>query len=201
MPPVEGTHLAGVHVLRVSAEARALRDRLHAAENVVVVGGGFIGLEVAATARLLGKTVTVLEATDRLMGRVVAPEISRYFLDLHRGWGTDVRLSTPVGKIIGEGGRVIAVETAAGDRIPADLALMGIGVDAQCRDRRRAPASPSRMASLVDETMATAVPEVVAVGDCVSFPHWEPRPAGAPRVGAERRRPGQDRGEDASRPA
>ena len=75
----------------------ALRDALHAASDVVVVGGGFIGLEIAGTARLLGKTVTVLEAADRLMGRVVAPEISRHFLALHRGWGSDIRLNTPVG--------------------------------------------------------------------------------------------------------
>ena len=171
LPPIDGTHLAGVHVLRVSAEARALRDRLHAAENVVVVGGGFIGLEVAATARLLGKTVTVLEATDRLMGRVVAPEISRYFLDLHRGWGADVRLNTPVGKIIGESGRVIAVETASGERIPADLALMGIGVEPNVGLAGGAGIAVDNGIA-VDETMATTVPEVVAVGDCVSFPHW-----------------------------
>jgi 3-phenylpropionate/trans-cinnamate dioxygenase ferredoxin reductase subunit len=172
LPPVEGTHLAGVHVLRVAAEARALRDRLHAANDVVVVGGGFIGLEVAATARLMGKTVTVLEATDRLMGRVVAPEISRYFLDLHRGWGTDVRLRTPVGRIVGDGGRVVAVETGDGGHIPAALALMGTGVDPNV-GLATAAGLDADNGILVDDTMATAVPEVVAVGDCVSFPHWE----------------------------
>jgi 3-phenylpropionate/trans-cinnamate dioxygenase ferredoxin reductase subunit len=172
LPPVEGTHLAGVHVLRVAAEARALRDRLHAAENVVVIGGGFIGLEVAATARLLGKTVTVLEAADRLMGRVVAPEISRHFLDLHRGWGTDIRLDTAVGRVIGDAGRVVAVETSAGNSIPADLALMGIGVLPNVEIAAAAGLGVEN-GILVDETMATASPEVVAVGDCVSFPHWE----------------------------
>ena len=84
-----------------------------------------------ATARQLGKTVTVLEAADRLMGRVVAPEISAHFLALHRGWGADIRLLTPVGRIVGESGRVVAVETAGGDRIPvllgdfADVAVAG----------------------------------------------------------------------------
>src|SRR5262249_62381379 len=96
--------------------------------DVGVVGGGFFGLEMAGTARLLGKTVTILEAVDRLMGRVVAPEISRHFLALHRGWGSDVRLDTPVGRIVGEAGRVVAVETAAGDRIAAEIAVIGIGV-------------------------------------------------------------------------
>src|SRR6185436_17022244 len=96
--------------------------------NVVVIGGGFIGLEIAATARLLGKTVTVLEAADRLMGRVVHPEISRHFLSLHGGWGSDIRFLTPVGAILGEGGRVVSVETSQGDRIDADIAVIGIGV-------------------------------------------------------------------------
>ena len=81
MPPIDGIGLDGVFSLRTSADARLLRERLHRSADVVVVGGGFIGLEIAATARLLGKTVTVLEAVDRLMGRVVAPEISRHFLD------------------------------------------------------------------------------------------------------------------------
>jgi 3-phenylpropionate/trans-cinnamate dioxygenase ferredoxin reductase subunit len=172
LPAVEGVHLAGVHVLRVAAEARALRDRLASAEDVVVIGGGFIGLEVAATARLLGKRVTVLEAAGRLMGRVVAPAISAYFLDLHRGWGSDIRLDTPVGRIVGEGGRVVAVETAGGDRIPADLALIGIGVDPDVGIAAVAGLDVDN-GILVDETMTTSVPEIVAVGDCVSFHHWE----------------------------
>ena len=169
MPPIEGIHLAGVHALRVAAEARALRDRLATADSVVVVGGGFIGLEVAATARLLGRKVTVLEAADRLMGRVVAPEISRHFLGLHRGWGSDIRLGTPIGRIVGENGRVVAVE-AAGERIPADLVLIGIGVLPNTEIAAAAGLSTDN-GILVDDAMATSAPGIVAIGDCVSFPH------------------------------
>ena len=140
--------------------------------DVVVVGGGFIGLEIAGTARLLGKTVTVLEAVDRLMGRVVAPEISRHFLELHRGWGSDVRLDTPVGRIVGEGGRVVAVETAAGARIPAEIAVIGIGV---LPNVELADAAGIALANgiLVDDHMVTNVPEILAIGDCVNFHHWD----------------------------
>ena len=171
IPPIDGVHLAGVHILRVAAEARALRARLAAAEHVVVVGGGFIGLEVAATARLLGRTVTVLEAAGRLMGRVVAPEISGHFLDLHRGWGSTILLDTPVGRILGEGGRVVAVETATGTRIPADLVLLGIGVVPNTEIAAAAGLAVDN-GILVDETITTDAAGVVAIGDCVSFPHW-----------------------------
>ena len=172
MPQIAGIDLDGVFALREADDARRLRVRLHAASNVVVVGGGFIGLEIAATARLLGKTVTVLEAAGRLMGRVVAPDISRHFLALHRGWGSDVRLDTPVGGIVGSGGRVVAVETAAGDRIDADLAIIGIGVVPNV-ELAVAAGLAADNGVLVDEFMMTSVPEIVAVGDCVSFHHWE----------------------------
>ena len=172
LPAIEGINLDGVLTLRHADDARVLRDGLHAASNVVVVGGGFIGLEIAATARLLGKTVTVIEATDRVMGRVVAPEISRHFLELHRGWGTDVRLKTPVGKIIGEGGRVVAVDTAAGDRIPADIAVIGIGVVPNVELAAVAGLTIDN-GIFVSDFMETSAPGVLAVGDVVSFDHWE----------------------------
>ncbi len=172
LPPVDGTDLTGVYTLRHAEDARSLRDALHAAHDVVVVGGGFIGLEIAGTARLLGKTVTVLEAADRLMGRVVAPEISQHFLALHRGWGSDMRLGTAVGKIVGEAGRVVAVETASGDRIPADLAVIGIGVTPNVELARQAGATIDN-GILVNDFMETGAPGLYAVGDCVSFDHWE----------------------------
>ncbi len=175
LPPIEGVGLSGVFTLRHAADARALRDAVMAANDVVVVGGGFIGLEIAGTARLLGKTVTVLEAADRLMGRVVAPEISRHFLALHRGWGSDMRLKTPVGRIVGEGGRVVAVETASGDRIAADICVVGIGVTPNVELARAAGAALDDKVGgvVVNATMETNVPGVLAVGDCVAFDHWE----------------------------
>ena len=172
LPPIAGIDLDGVLTLRHADDARTMRDRVFAAENVVVVGGGFIGLEIAATARLLGKTVTVLEAAGRLMGRVVAPEISRHFLALHRGWGTDIRLDTPVGAIVGESGRVVAVDTGAGDRIPADLAIIGIGVIPNIELAADAGAAVDNGIA-VNDYMETSVPEILAIGDVVSFDHWE----------------------------
>ena len=172
LPPIEGMGLDGVLTLRNAADARVLRARLQAAADVVVVGGGFIGLEIAATARLLGKTVTVLEAADRLMGRVVAPEISRHFLALHRGWGSDIRLKTPAGRIIGEGGRVVGVATAAGDTIVADLAIIGIGVMPNV-ELATAAGLAVENGILVNAVMETNVPAVLAIGDVVSFDHWE----------------------------
>ena len=172
LPAVDGAGLDGVFTLRHADDARALRTALYAANDVVVVGGGFIGLEIAGTARLLGKTVTVLEAADRLMGRVVAPEISQHFLSLHRGWGSDIRLSTAVGTIVGEGGRVVAVETASGDRIPADIAVIGIGVAPNIALAEGAGAAIDN-GILVNDFMETNVPGLFAVGDCVSFDHWD----------------------------
>jgi 3-phenylpropionate/trans-cinnamate dioxygenase ferredoxin reductase component len=171
LPPIKSIGLDGVRTLRHADDARILRTRLHAASDVVVVGGGFIGLEIAATARLLGKTVTVLEAADRLMGRVVAPEISRHFLALHRGWGTDIRLGTPVGSIIGEGGRVVAVTTAGGDRIAADLAVIGIGVVPNVELASAGVTVENGI--LVNDFMETSAPEILAIGDAVCFDHWE----------------------------
>ena len=172
LPLVEGIDLEGVFTLRHADDARRLRSALFAAHDVVVVGGGFIGLEIAGTARLLGKTVTALEAADRLMGRVVATEISRHFLALHRGWGSDMRLGTAVGRVIGEGGKVVAVETAGGDRIPADIVVIGIGVLPNIELAKAAGATIDN-GVLVNDFMETSAPGVFAVGDCVCFDHWE----------------------------
>ena len=172
LPAIAGIEADGVLTLRHAADARAIRDRIAAANDVVVIGGGFIGLEIAATARLLGKTVTVLEAADRLMGRVVAPEISRHFLELHRGWGSDIRLKTPVGHIVSEGSRVTGVATADDAVIAADLAIVGIGVLPNVELAQSAGLALDN-GILVNEFMETSVPEVLAIGDVVSFEHWE----------------------------
>lgn len=171
VPPVPGVDLENVFLLRTAEDARRLKQRFAIAKDVVVVGGGFIGLELAATARLLGKTVTVLEAAPRLMGRVVAPAISSYFLDLHRAMGTTVRLETPVHGIIGENGRAVAVETLSGERIPADTVIIGVGVVPNVELAEAAGLAISN-GIVVDEAMRTSDPNIVAAGDAVSFHHW-----------------------------
>ncbi|MCX5497185.1 FAD-dependent oxidoreductase [Kaistia dalseonensis] len=171
VPPVHGIDLDNVFMLRTADDARRLKARFHEAQDVVVVGGGFIGLELASTARLLGKTVTVLEAAPRLMGRAVAPAISAHFLELHRGWGSTIRLETPVAGLVGENGAVVAVETLSGERIPADTVIVGVGV---VPNIELAEAAELEVANgiVVDATMATADPRIVAAGDAVSFHHW-----------------------------
>lgn len=167
LPPIAGTDLAGVFTLRDAADARRMHDGFLAAERVVVIGGGFIGLEIAATARGLGREVTVVEAADRLMGRAVAPEVSEHFLNLHRGWGTTVLLSSPVGAIRGEGGRVTAVE-AAGKTIAADIVVIGIGVLPNV-EMAAAAGCAVENGITVDDQLSTNVPGIMAIGDCVSF--------------------------------
>jgi 3-phenylpropionate/trans-cinnamate dioxygenase ferredoxin reductase subunit len=172
IPPVAGIGLGGVQTLRHADDARRLREQIHPATDVVVVGGGFIGLEIAATARALGKNVTVLEAAGRLMGRAASQEISAHFLALHRGWGIDVRLGTAVAAIVGEGGRVTAVETSAGDVVPAQAVVIGIGVVPNVGVAETAGLAVDN-GVVVNDFMETSVPEVLAIGDLVSFDHWD----------------------------
>src|SRR5262249_34398743 len=125
---VEGADLDGVLNLRTLDEARTIKAGIQGAQNVVVVGGGFIGLELAAVARSLGRAVPVLEAQPRLMPRVVAPVISDFYRKLHSGRGVEIVCGASVTKIAGACGRAQAVSLSDGRAYPADLVLVGIGV-------------------------------------------------------------------------
>src|SRR4051812_46917678 len=125
---VPGAHLDGVTYLRTADDATVLRELQSDAESVVVVGGGFIGLEAAAVARAQGKAVTVVEAADRLIGRAVAPVVSEFYRAAHARRGVDVRLGVQVTSLAGEGNRVQYVGLSDGSRIPAELVIVGIGV-------------------------------------------------------------------------
>lgn len=171
--PVPGIDLDNVLGLRTLADAETLRDRLSRASRLAVIGGGFIGLEVAATARAAGLGVTVLEATPRLMSRVVSPPVSDYFLSVHRAAGIHVRLDTLARAIVGDGaGKACGVEAASGEVIPADLVLVSAGVVPNVEI--------AAVAGLfvqdgirVDDQMATEDPAISAIGDCVSFPYGQ----------------------------
>src|SRR6185369_2330794 len=146
-------------------EAVTLRQRLaEARHGVVVIGGGFIGLEVAAAARGAGKAVTVIEAAPRLMARAVSPVLSDFFLDVHRGQGADVLLNTAVVEV-----RPDCVTLTGGWRINADLVVVGIGVVPNIELARDAGLEVSDGVT-VDEFLRTSDPDIFAIGDCAHHP-------------------------------
>ncbi len=168
VPSIPGTDLGGVFLLRNAADARRLHDRFVAAESVVVIGGGFIGLELAATARSLGRIVTIVEAADRLMGRAVAPEISAHFLRLHRGWGSTVILNAPARAIIGKNGEAVAVQAGDAAPIGADLVVVGIGVIPNV-ELAAAIGLAVDNGIVVGPDLMTDMPGVFAIADCAAF--------------------------------
>ncbi len=126
---IPGDTLPGVHYLRHMDDSLAIRARLAEGARVVVIGGGYIGLEAAAAARARGCAVTVLEAASLVMNRVVAPEIGRFYEDLHRANGVDIRTAVKVLKFTGVG-RVEAVVCDGGVTLAADFVSVGVGAEA-----------------------------------------------------------------------
>ena len=169
IPQIPGVEVDGVFTLRDAADARRIHEGFVGAESVVVIGGGFIGLELAATARSLGRTVTVVEAADRLMGRAVAPEISQHFLELHRGWGSTVLLKAPAAGIVGDGnGHVAAVQADIGDPVPADLVVLGIGVVPNVELAETVGIAIDN-GIVVGPDLKTNDPGIFAIGDVAAF--------------------------------
>jgi len=166
---VAGAELDGVVALRTLDEADSLRERLAAATNVVIVGGGFIGMEIAATAAKLGRAATVIEVADRLMGRVLSTQTSKFLLGAHRSRGLNIGLGTSVSRIEGRDGVVSAVHTSDGRQLPADLVIVGIGA---VPNVELAAAAGLKVDNgiVVDEYLRTEDPDISAVGDCVSCP-------------------------------
>jgi 3-phenylpropionate/trans-cinnamate dioxygenase ferredoxin reductase component len=179
VPPLPGIELDGVCYLRTLAETDALRQQLDAAENVVVIGAGFIGLEFAAVARASGKAVRIVELTDRVMGRVVAVPTSQFFAEAHRGTGVEFSFGAQAVRIAGRAGsgRVDHVELANGERLGADLVLVSVGV---VPNGELAAAAGLTVANgiVVDQELLTSDPAISAIGDCASFPCRQAR--GAP---------------------
>lgn len=168
---IRGADLDGVCVLRDIAHAEDLRLRLEAASNVVVIGGGFIGLEAAAAATAAGKDVTVVDVADRLLGRAVAPEVSAFYLAAHRRRGTKVLLSTAIEAIEGNGeNSVSGVRLGDGAVLPADVVLVGVGLVANT-DLAASLGLEIDRGIVVDALARTSNPKIVAAGDCTTLPH------------------------------
>jgi 3-phenylpropionate/trans-cinnamate dioxygenase ferredoxin reductase component len=168
-----GADAPNVLALRTRADAAAIAAELKTCAEqglpVVVVGGGFIGLEVAATARKKGLTVTVLEAAPRLLARVLAPRLSAWFAELHQGQGVALALGVGVAAIETVDGRATAVLGTQGQRWPAGLVVVGVGVEPNDDLAREAGLGCNR-GILVDDCARTADPAIVAAGDCTARP-------------------------------
>src|SRR5262245_14310420 len=172
--PVPGADRGRVLYLRTLDESRAVKQRLQDAGAIVVVGGGFIGLEIAASARSLGKTVTVLEAQPRLMPRVVAPLVSAFYDTLHGDRGVTVVCEACVTEIAGDherGCRVRSVMRSNSSPYPADLVVVGIGVVPTSELAHAAGLITANGIVVDDYLQATADPAIYAIGDCAAHPN------------------------------
>jgi 3-phenylpropionate/trans-cinnamate dioxygenase ferredoxin reductase subunit len=150
--------------LRTAADADAIREGLSRVDSVAVIGGGFIGLELAAAARKKGKQVSVVEAAPRLMARAVPPLLSDFFRDVHQQEGADILLNAAVEEIESD-----AVRFADGSRCSAELVLAGIGVIPNVELAQAAGLAVGNGIA-VDEFLRTSDPSIFAIGDCAEFP-------------------------------
>lgn len=166
--PLPGATLPYVMSLRAIADVHKLRLALDAAERVIIVGGGYIGLEVAAVMRGEGRAVTIVEAEDRLLKRVTSPVMSGFFDTLHRERGVEIRLDARLAAIAGDV-RATGVVLASGETLNADAVLLATGARAN-DELAFAAGLECDDGIIVDEFARTSAPDVYAVGDCARFP-------------------------------
>jgi 3-phenylpropionate/trans-cinnamate dioxygenase ferredoxin reductase subunit len=160
----EGHHLAGVHTVRTRADADRMMAELPDVSRVVVIGGGYIGLEAAAVLAKFGKAVVVLETLDRVLARVAGEPLSRFLEAEHRAHGVDVRLGDTVDCILGED-RVTGVRLADGQVLEAQMVIVGIGIVPAVEPLVAAGAEGGNGVA-VDGHCRTSLPDVFAIGDC-----------------------------------
>jgi 3-phenylpropionate/trans-cinnamate dioxygenase ferredoxin reductase component len=168
--PVPGADLAGVHYLRTIADADRLRTGLTGGgRHLVIVGGGYIGLEVAATARGLGSEVTVLEMAERVMNRVVCPEVSAFYEAEHARHGVRIRCGERVRALHADArsGRVASVLTESGGEYPADVVLIGVGVT-PADELAKAAGLDCENGVVTEAHCRTSHEAIYAAGDCAS---------------------------------
>ncbi len=169
LPPAIGGDLSGVHVVRTLADVDAMAPACVEGARVLIIGGGYIGLEAAAVCAKLGMKVTLVEMAERILQRVAAPETSDYFRELHSAHGVDIREGVGLDRLTGDGA-VSGAVLSDGTTLDLDMVIVGIGIT---------PASGVAEACgltmdngiAVDEFGRTSDPDIYAAGDCASFPY------------------------------
>jgi 3-phenylpropionate/trans-cinnamate dioxygenase ferredoxin reductase subunit len=168
-PAWPGMELEGVYLLRTVEDARRIRARLQTATRVVIVGAGFIGLEVAATAGAAGLPVTVIEFAERPLKRALSAEMATHLLRAHESRGVEFMLRTSVASLDGRDGHVVGVTTTDGRHVDGDLVLIGIGVQPNTELAEAAGLAVDD-GIVVDAHLVTSDPAVSAIGDCARYP-------------------------------
>ena len=161
----QGHDLAGVHTVRTRADVDRMSGELADVDRVVIIGGGYIGLEAAAALAKSGKSVVLLEALDRVLARVAGEPLSRFYENEHRARGVDVRLGVAVECIVGNDGRVSGVQLTDGEIVPAQMVIVGIGIVPSVQPLLEAGAVGGNGVR-IDGQCRTSLPDVFAIGDC-----------------------------------
>lgn len=160
---------SNVHVLRTVDDCARLRTSFQTGKTLLIVGAGYIGLEVAAAAIAAGQRVIVLEAAPRVLARVTAPEVSRFFQREHTRRGVEIRTATTIEDLtLGSDGRVDVVSTSDGAEFAIDNMVVGVGLEPHIRLAQEAGLEIGN-GIVVDDDMVTSDPTILAVGDCVDF--------------------------------
>ncbi|UMA64857.1 FAD-dependent oxidoreductase [Roseivivax marinus] len=168
LPAAVGGGLDGVATVRTLADVDDMAPRFAEGARVLIVGGGYIGLEAAAVAAKRGLHVTLVEMNDRILGRVAAPETAEVFRTLHRDAGVDLREGVGLDRLLGED-RVEAARLTDGTEIPVDFVIAGVGI-APATDLAEAAGLEIADGIATDEMGRTSDPNIWAAGDCASFP-------------------------------
>jgi 3-phenylpropionate/trans-cinnamate dioxygenase ferredoxin reductase subunit len=170
LPAAIGGSLEGVYTVRTLADVDAMRDEFQAGRKVIIVGGGYIGLEAAAVASKLGLDVTVLEMAPRILQRVASPETSDYVRALHQAHGVKVLESTGLNRLVGES-RVSGALLTDGRELPSDFVIVGVGITPNTQLAEAAGLALDNGIA-TDEMGRTSDPSIWSAGDCASFP-WK----------------------------
>ena len=168
LPADVGGDLAGVYVVRSLADVDAMRPEFVAGRRLVIIGGGYIGLEAAAVGRKLGLEVSVIEMAPRILQRVAAPETSSYFRKLHEDHGAVIMESTGLDRLLGDT-RVTGVRLKDGRELPADFVIAGVGITPNTAEAAAAGIAIDN-GIRTDAQGRTSAANVWASGDCASFP-------------------------------